>query len=96
VSAYCLDTTAANLIVFLETYSWITLYPINPISLQKFRETFVTSAPRTTARTLSTWTELLLSHHDKLKPWQPETARLVNFKQLVLHRRAPSWTNAPA
>ena len=41
--AICLEQPAANLILFLETYSWITLYPINPITLQKFREAFVTS-----------------------------------------------------
>jgi hypothetical protein len=29
----CLEQPAANLIVFLETYSWLTLYPINPIHL---------------------------------------------------------------
>jgi len=40
--AICLEQPAASLILFLETYSWITLYPINPITLQKFREAFVT------------------------------------------------------
>ncbi len=39
----CLEQPAANLVLFLEAYPWIRLYPINPISLQKFRETFVTS-----------------------------------------------------
>ena len=38
-----LEQPAASLILFLETYSWITLYAINPITLQKFREAFVTS-----------------------------------------------------
>lgn len=41
--AICLEQPAANLILFLENYSWITLYAINPITLQKFREAFVTS-----------------------------------------------------
>src|SRR5512142_2888722 len=39
----CLEQPAVHLIPFLETYNWITLYPINPITLQKFREAFVTS-----------------------------------------------------
>jgi len=42
----CLEQPAGHLIPFLETYDWITLYPINPISLQKYRETFVTSRAR--------------------------------------------------
>ena len=41
--AICLEQPAGHLIPFLETYAWITLYPINPISLQRYRETFVTS-----------------------------------------------------
>src|SRR4029079_13113585 len=40
--AICPEQPAANLILFLETYNWITLYAINPITLQKFRESFVT------------------------------------------------------
>ena len=28
--AICLEQPAANLIVFLETYAWISLYPLNP------------------------------------------------------------------
>jgi len=43
----CLEQPAGHLIPFLESYEWITLYPINPISLQKYREAFVTSAVST-------------------------------------------------
>jgi len=39
--AICLEQPAGHLIPFLETYEWITLYPINPISLQKYRGAFV-------------------------------------------------------
>jgi hypothetical protein len=41
--AICLEQPAASLILFLEAYHWITLYAINPITLQKFREAFVAS-----------------------------------------------------
>ena len=41
--AVCLEQPAASVILFLETYAWLTLYAINPITLQKFREAFVTS-----------------------------------------------------
>ena len=39
----CLEQPAVHLISFLEAYDWITLHPINPITLQKYREAFVTS-----------------------------------------------------
>ena len=34
--ALCIEQPAINLILFLEDYPWITLYPINPITLPKF------------------------------------------------------------
>lgn len=84
----CLEQPAANLIVFLETYSWINLYPINPISLQKFRETFVTSRAKDDGKDAQYLAELLLSHHDKLKAWQPDDSQTRQLQQLVFHRRA--------
>ena len=86
--AICLEQPAANLIVFLETYSWITLYPINPISLQKFREAFVTSRAKDDGKDAQYLAELLLSHPDKLKAWQPDDSQTRQLQQLVLHRRA--------
>ena len=84
----CLEQPACNLIPFLETYSWITLYPINPITLQKFREAFVTSRAKDDAKDARYLAELLLAHHDKLKPWQLDDSPTRQLRQLVLHRRA--------
>ena len=86
--AICLEQPAGHLIPFLETYSWITLFPINPISLQKFRETFVTSRAKDDGKDAQYLAELLLSHHDKLKAWQPQDSQTRLLQQLVAHRRA--------
>lgn len=86
--AICLEQPAANLILFLETYSWITLYAINPITLQKFRETFVTSRAKDDAMDSHYLAQLLLTHHDKLKPWLPDDSQTRQLQQLVSHRRA--------
>jgi len=86
--AICLEQPAANLILFLETYSWITLYAINPISLQKFRETFVTSRAKDDGKDAEYLAQLLLNHHDKLKAWQPDDTQTRQLQQLVSHRRA--------
>ena len=48
--ALCLEQPAVHLIAFLEAYDWITLYPINPITLQKYREAFVTSRAKDDAK----------------------------------------------
>lgn len=83
-----LEQPAASLILFLETYAWITLYAINPLTLQKFREAFVTSRAKDDGKDAQYLAELLLTHHGKLKPWQPDDAQTRQLQQLVLHRRA--------
>jgi hypothetical protein len=85
--ALCLEQPAGHLIAFLEAYEWITLYPINPITLQKFRETFVTSRAKDDAKDARYLADLLLSHPDKLKAWAPEDSATRAVQQLVFHRR---------
>ena len=86
--ALCLEQPAVHLIAFLEAYEWITLYPINPITLQKFREAFVTSRAKDDAKDADYLAQLLLAHPDKLKPWAPEDSPTRAMQQLVFHRRA--------
>ena len=86
--AICLEQPAVALIAFLEVHDWITLYPINPITLQKFREAFVLSRAKDDRKDALYLAELLLSHHDKLSPWQPEDSKTRLLQHLVLHRRA--------
>jgi transposase len=86
--ALCLEQPAGHLIAFLEAYEWITLYPINPITLQKFRETFVTSRAKDDAKDARYLADLLLSHADKLKAWAPEDSATRAVQQLVFHRRS--------
>ena len=86
--ALCLEQPAVHLVAFLEAYQWITLYPINPITLQKYREAFVTSRAKDDAKDAFYLAELLLTHHTKLKPWAPEDSQTRAVQQLVFHRRA--------
>ncbi len=86
--ALCGEQPAVNLILFLETYAWIPLFPINPLTLQKFREAFVTSRAQDDGQDARYLAELVLTHSDKLKSWVPEDAQTRRLQQWVLHRRA--------
>lgn len=86
--AVCLEQPAASLILFLESYEWITLFAINPVTLQKFREAFVTSRAKDDGMDARYLAELLLTHHDKLQVWQPDDSQTRLLQQLVSHRRA--------
>jgi hypothetical protein len=67
----CLEQPAVHLIPFLEAYDWITLHPINPITLQKYREAFVTSRAKDDTKDADFLADLLLTHHAKLPVWAP-------------------------
>lgn len=84
----CLEQPAVHLVTFLEAYVWITLHPINPITLQKYREAFVTSRAKDDAKDAEYLADLLLAHHARLPAWAPEDSATRAVQQLVFHRRA--------
>lgn len=84
----CLEQPAVHLIPFLEAYAWITLHPINPITLQKYREAFVTSRAKDDTRDAAFLADLLLNHHAQLPAWAPQDSATRAVQQLVAHRRA--------
>jgi transposase len=86
--AIVFEQPANNLIGFLSRYDWITLYPINPISLQKFRETFVISRAKNDAVDAVYLARLLAQHGEQFRPWSPEDPSTRQLQRLVVDRRS--------
>jgi len=86
--ALCLEQPAVHLVAFLEAYAWITLFPINPITLQKYREAFVTSRAKDDTKDADYLADLLLTHRARLPVWAPQDSATRAVQQLVVHRRA--------
>ena len=86
--AICVEQPAPNLLIFLEGFDFITLFAINPVTLQKFREAFVTSRAKDDKVDAGFLAELVLSHHEKLTRWHAEDSQTRLLGQLVVHRRA--------
>jgi transposase len=84
----CLEQPAVHLVPFLEAYAWITLHPINPITLQKYREAFVTSRAKDDTKDAEFLADLLLNHYAQLPVWAPQDSATRAVQQLVAHRRA--------
>jgi len=84
----CLEQHAVHLIAFLEAYAWITLHPINPITLQKYREAFVTSRAKDDTKDAEFLADLLWNHHAQLPVWSPQDSPTRAVQQRVAHRRA--------
>lgn len=86
--ALCLERPAGDLLPFLETYAWLTVYAINPLTLQKFREAFVTSRAEDDTQDAEYLAELLRAHADKLTLWVPDDPDTRRLQHLIVHRRA--------
>lgn len=86
--AFIVEQPARNLVSFFEAYAWIQLYPINPLTLLRFRQAFVTSCAKDDLVDARYLAELLLHHLDKLQAWTPDTPTTRMLQYLTQQRRA--------
>jgi transposase len=85
----CLEAPAGNLLAFFASHApWLEVYLVNPLTLKRFRETFVLSRANDDAKDALYLARLLQSHSDQLRRWQPENPATARLQQLVTHRRA--------
>lgn len=85
--AVCLEQSRGPLIYALMKYDFLTLYPINPRTLARFREAFSPSRHKDDAPDAEFLAELLLHHGERLRPWQPDSEQTRTLRLLVEHRR---------
>ena len=93
-TAYCgrriaisLEQFRGGLISALLSYEFITLYPVNPATLAKYREAFAPSRAKDDPSDAKLLMELLLKHRDKLKAWQPDDEKTRTLSLLNEERR---------
>jgi transposase len=63
------------------------LFPINPLTLARYREAFAPSHAKDDPTDAELQLELLLKHRDKLTPLKPQSPAMRALEQLVEHRR---------
>ncbi len=73
--AVCLEQSRGSLIYALLKYDFLTLYPVNPQTLAKFREAFTPSRAKSDPTDAEFLVELLIHHRERLKAWTPDTQR---------------------
>lgn len=82
-----LETSRGPLVHALLEAPWVVLYPVNPRSLQRFREAFTPSGAKDDAPDARLLLELLAKHRDRLPPWVPDDAATRQLRALVERRR---------
>jgi len=85
--AVCLEQSRGPLIFALMKYDFLTLYPINPQTLAKYREAFSPSRHKDDVTDAAYLAELLLHHREHLRAWQPDSEQTRTLRYLVEHRR---------
>ena len=85
--AVCLELNKGPLAFALRTYDFLILFPLNPLTLARYREAFTPSRAKDDPTDAELQLELLLTHRDKLRPLNPQSPTMRALAQLVEHRR---------
>ncbi|MCA1850320.1 MAG: IS110 family transposase [Acidobacteria bacterium] len=85
--AVCLEQSRGPLIYALLKYDFLTLYPVNPRTLARFREAFSVSCHKDDPPDAEFLAELLLHHRERLRAWSADDERTRTLRLLVEHRR---------
>ena len=85
--AICLELNTGPLVSALRKYDFLTLFPINPLTLARYREAFTPRRAKDDPTDAALQLELLLTHRDTLQPLHPQSPAMRALEQLVEHRR---------
>ncbi len=85
--AVCLELNKGPIVSALRQYDFLVLFPVNPLTLARYREAFTPSGAKDDPTDAELQVELLLKHRDKLTPLTPQSPAMRALEQLVEHRR---------
>lgn len=85
--ALALEQSRGAVIYALMNYDFLLLYPIPPMTLARYREAFATSGAKSDPSDADLLLELVRTHRDRLRAWQPDEALTRQLRLLVEHRR---------
>ena len=85
--ALCLELTKGPLVSALRKDDLLVLFPINPLTLARYREAFTPSRAKDAPTDAALQLALLLTHRDQLQPLRPQSPTMRALAPLVEHRR---------
>src|SRR5215471_629442 len=88
--AVCLELNKGPIVSALRQYDFLVLFPVNPLTLAKYREAFTPSRAKDDPTDAELQVEILLKHRDKLTPLTPQSPTMRALAQLVEPRRRQS------
>jgi len=85
--AVCLEQSRGPVVYALMGYAEVDLYPVNPVTLARYRKAFRPSGAKDDPSDAALLLELLERHRDALKLWRPDTESTRLLRSLCEDRR---------
>jgi len=85
--AVCLELNKGPIVSALRQYEFLVLFPVNPLTVARYREAFTPSRAKDDPTDAELQVEILLKHRDKLTPLTPQSPAMRALAQLVEDRR---------
>ena len=85
--AVCLELNKGPMVFALRTYDFLVLFPVNPLTLARYRAAFPPSRAQDDPTAADLQLALLCTHRDQLQPLTPQSPTMRALAQLVAHRR---------
>jgi len=82
-----LEQSRGPLIYALLKYDFFVLYPINPVTLAKYRQAFSPALGKDDPSDADYLLDLLQHHRERLTPWRPDDEKTRTLRLLVEQRR---------
>jgi hypothetical protein len=81
--AVCLELNKGPIVSALRQYGFLVLFPVNPLTVAKYREAFTPSRAKDDPIDAELQVELLLKHRDKLTPSSRKAQGCVPFRLIA-------------
>lgn len=85
--AVALELAQGPIVYALQKYDFFVLFPINPLTLAKYREAFTPSRAKDDPTDAELALDLLIRHPERFAPIHPQSAAMRTLVNLTEHRR---------
>lgn len=86
--AIAVELAKGPIVYALQKYDFFVLFPINPSTLAKYRETFKPSRAKNDPTDAELALDLIMRHPERFKPLKPQSVAMRTLAALVEQRRA--------
>ncbi len=86
--ALCIEAPCANIASFLRQFDFIDIFPVNPLLIKSYRESFHTARSKDDKKDAACIARFVFERHASLEVWRPASAEMRQLRAYLEHRRS--------